>query len=186
MNSYGRYLPLAGIFSLIMLVSWTGERSVNGAETAVPAAMQEATAQLKMFPSSAISSWPNDGVLPLLTYGWGGDRPLPPIMALDSSIIPQVGSQRPPILIVQRRSDNFSPILQSMSEQEQAVRAMTITIAPFVGETVSYTMWNVRVVGIRDVGRVIEENPVTQEIVFVFERLTLGSFDEGDVFNSEF
>jgi hypothetical protein len=140
----------------------------------VAARMQRATAQLKVTPNSGSVAWPNNGVMTVLTYGWGGDRPLPPAMALDSSIIPQLAAPRPPILIVQRRNDNFSPVLQNLLDQSQMIQAMTITIEPIAHETMAYTMWNVRVLGIRNVGQVIEENPVTEEIVFIFDRLTLG------------
>jgi hypothetical protein len=185
MNIYGMNIPLLAIATLAAILPVAREHGVNEqfeqhvVKSAAVAPMQEATAQLKVIPSSGAFSWPNNGVMPILTYGWGGDRPLPPIMAIDSSIIPQLGSPRPPILIVQRRHDIFSSLLRNLLDQEQTMRAMTIVVAPVTGESMSYTMWNARVIGIRDVGKVIEENPVTEEIVIVFERLTLGSFDEG-------
>ncbi|HVZ41343.1 MAG TPA: hypothetical protein VHI13_18835 [Candidatus Kapabacteria bacterium] len=140
---------------------------------------QRTVAQLKVDPGEGAVAWPNGGVMPILTYGWGGDRPFPSDIALDSSIVPPIGITRPPILIVQRRSDIFSPILQNFLDQNQTIRAMTITVKSIAGDPQNYTMWNVKVIGIRDVGKVIEENPVTQEIVFVFERLERGSLDEG-------
>ena len=167
MKMHGTSFAILAAVAAVMLMTPAGARA------------QQATAQIKVMTSSGAYSWPNDGVMPILTYGWGGDRPLPPIMAIDSSIIPQLGSPRPPVLIIQRRRDIFSPLLQNLLDQEQTVRAMTIVVAPISRETMSYTMWNARVIGIRDVGRVIEENPVTEEIVIVFERISLGSWDEG-------
>jgi hypothetical protein len=179
MNLYSTILQLAAIASLAALSPAMPPRADYMRDVKLSAPLpQEATARLKIIPTTASMSWPNNGVMPVLTYGWGGDRPLPPIMALDSSIVPQLAAPRPPILIVQRRKDNFSPLLQEMFDQNVTMRAMTITIEPIARETMAYTMWNVRVLGIRDVGQVIQENPVTEEIVFIFDRLGIGDVDE--------
>lgn len=139
---------------------------------------QQATVQLKISPGAGMVSWPNNGVMPILTYAWGGDRPLPPIIAIDSSIVPRVGAARPPVLIVQRRKDVFSPLLKNLLDQNQNIPAIAITIKPATRKALSYLMWNAKVIGIRNVGQVIEENPVTEEIVLVFERLEPDSPDE--------
>ncbi|MBS1914039.1 MAG: hypothetical protein JST22_18775 [Bacteroidetes bacterium] len=180
-------IATASVFTSVVAVH--NERAARAANRAVTQvihrsaifvpAPQRAVAQLKVNPGEGAVAWPNSGVIPILTYGWGGDRPFPSDIALDSSIVPPIGISRPPILIVQRRSDIFTPILQNCLDQNQTIRAMTITVKPVAGDPQNYTMWNVKVIGIRDIGKVVEENPVTQEIVFVFERLERGSLDEG-------
>lgn len=175
-ESYHRLFMIALAAAIVSIPLLNGTSRSAMPELAIP--FQRATAQLKIDPTSATFNWPNDGVMQILTYGWGGDRPLPVAMAIDSSrVFRSDEGGRPPILIVQRRQDIFSPLLQELVDQKATAPTMVLTIEPVARASMSYTMRNVRVVGIRNVGSVIEENPVTQEIVFTFDSVAIGSID---------
>lgn len=141
---------------------------------AATAIMQDATGYLEVEQSPGHQYWPNSGAMPILTFGWGGDRPLPVRMALDSTRSPLTTPGRPPVLIVQRRNDVFSPLFDDILQQNEPIPRLVFTIDRIHGSALVYTLFNARVIGVRNVGKVIEENPSTEEIVFVFERMVEG------------
>lgn len=136
--------------------------------------MQDATGYLEVEQSPGHQFWPNAGTMPILTFGWGGDRPLPVHMAVDSTRSPLTTPGRPPVLIVQRRNDIFSPLFDDILQQNEPIPRLVFTIDRINGSALVYTLFNARVIGIRNVGKVIAENPSTEEIVFVFERMIEG------------
>jgi hypothetical protein len=136
----------------------------------IPAPMQEVSAYLKV-RDAGNAIWPNNGDVPVIAFGWGGDRPLPNRLRADSLNPIFAKPLRSPTLNFQKRDDIFSPILRRLAGQDETIPMMSFTINTWRGGPITYNMYDVKVISMRDVGQVIEENPVTQEVVLAFSRI---------------
>jgi type VI protein secretion system component Hcp len=139
----------------------------------VAAAFQEYSAYVTLQGDPGGEVWPNNGQVPVIAYGWRGERPQPVRIATDSGFAPFRSPGSLTTLTIQKRNDIFSPLLQRMFEQSTTIPSATFTINPAGRPSIVYTLYDVRVASIRDVGSVIAENPTTEELVIVFSQMAL-------------
>ena len=132
--------------------------------------MQEVSAYLKVYDAGN-AIWPNDGSIPVIAFGWGGDRPLPNRLRADSLNPIFARPLKSPTLNFQKWNDIFSPILQRLAGQDETISMMSFTINGWRNGPITYNLYDVKVISMRDVGQVLGENPVTQEVVLAFGRI---------------
>ncbi|MDB5033301.1 MAG: hypothetical protein JWQ98_542 [Chlorobi bacterium] len=135
---------------------------------------QESVAYLNVQGDAANALWPNNGAVPVIAYGWGGDRPQSVRQMADSGN-PAVfnPTETPPALIIQRRDDIFTPIFRRLVDQRETIPFATFTVNRLHGGKITYNLTNVIFLSMRDVGFVLDENPTTMEIVVAFSGIEI-------------
>lgn len=168
--------------ALVAIVTPRGGSTTHGTEATamteagigaihLPAFMQENYYAFLKIDIGGNESWPNDGTIPVIAYGWGGDRPLPARQRADSLNPIFAKSLKSPTLNFQKRDDIFSPILERMAGGDQTLPLVRFTVTPFQGDAITFNLYDVKIISMRDVGYVINENPTTQEVVLAFSRI---------------
>jgi hypothetical protein len=117
--------------------------------------------------------WPNGGDIPVIAFGWGSQRPLPIRTAVDSGYVPFFREGETTILTIQKRKDVFSDFLQQAFDEQMEIESATFTLDGITGEPSTYTLFDLRIVGVRDVGGFVAETRPTEEVVIAFTRMTL-------------
>jgi hypothetical protein len=129
------------------------------------------TAFLKIHGDPGNQVWPAEANLPVIAFGWRGERPQPVRIAVDSGFAPFAEPGGLTTLTIQKRQDVFSPLLQAMVEQSTKIPSAEFTVYAPGGKSLVYTLFDVRVASMRDVGAVLAENPTTEELVLTFGRM---------------
>ncbi|MEO5929137.1 MAG: hypothetical protein ABIR47_04325 [Candidatus Kapaibacterium sp.] len=163
--------------SLTAKTSSARHAAVAGERMVVPVSLanfQESVAYLNVQGDAANALWPNNGAVPVIAYGWGGDRPQSVRQMADSGN-PVVfnPTETPPALIIQRRDDIFTPIFRRLVDQRETIPFATFTVNRLHGGKITYNLTNVAFLSMRDVGFVLDENPTTMEIVVAFSGIEI-------------
>lgn len=131
-----------------------------------------AVSYLTLQTVAGVDAWPNNGQMRVYSFAWGGARPQPAPLAADTVGQPLELPGGTPTLNIQKRIDSFSPILQTLFEQQSEIEHMTFTIDPQTDALTTFNLHNVRVAMVRPVGPQDGSIPPSEEIVLVFGRIT--------------
>ncbi|MEP7217387.1 MAG: hypothetical protein ABI876_00640 [Bacteroidota bacterium] len=172
-------IGIGGLRSSLLAVKPSPARHAAATEErmVVPVSLanfQESVAYLNVQGDAANALWPNNGAVPVIAYGWGGDRPQSVRQMADSGN-PVVfnPTETPPALIIQRRDDIFTPIFRRLVDQRETIPFATFTVNRLHGGKITYNLTNVAFLSMRDVGFVLDENPTTMEILVAFSGIEI-------------
>ena len=73
-----------------------------------------------------------------------------------------------PVLIVQKRIDDSSPLLQQVSDQRETIKTASFTVDRSTGHAETYTLSDVKITSIRPLGPQFGQPPNTEELVLQF------------------
>lgn len=131
---------------------------------------QNPSAYVKLNGNPMNETWPNDGTINVLAFGWSGERPQPVRVLADSNALYWMPGGTPS-LNVQMSADLFSELLRDAVEQQITLPAVTFTVNTIRHGAVTYTLYDVRLISIRDIGKVFDESPTTEELVLSFRQI---------------
>lgn len=131
-----------------------------------------AVSYLTLQSVAGVDAWPNNGQMRIYSFAWGGGRPQPAPLAADTVGQPLEIPGGTPTLNIQKRIDSFSPILQTLFEQQSQIEHITFTIDPQTDARTTFNLHDVRVAMVRPVGPQDGVIPPSEEIILVFGRIT--------------